>query len=119
MGWKIAAALMLCLVIGGCGLAANITVIQMVETVNAMLPKEERFEVLWWYWPKTARLYRMYRSLFPESRLLLRLHWLYGTALTSLVAAAALLGFPFGMVAWLACGGGVFFWLHMRLSRHG
>jgi transposase len=43
-----------------------------------------------------------------------RLHWLYGTALTSLVAAAALLGFPFEMVACFACGGGVLFWLNMR-----
>ena len=116
MEWKIAAAFMLCLVVGGCGLAASITVIQMVETVNAMLPKEERFEVLGWYWPKTARFYRTYRNLCPGGRLLHRLHWLYGAALTSLVAAAALLGFPFGMVAWLACGGGVLFWLHMRAA---
>jgi hypothetical protein len=113
---KIATAFLLCLVVGGCGLAASITLIQMVETVNAMLPKEERIEVLWWYWPKTVRFYRTYRSLCPGSRLLHRLHWLYGTALTSLVAAAALLGFPFGTVAWMACGGGVLFWLHMRAA---
>ena len=105
---------MLCLVAGGCGLAASITVIQMVETVNAMLPKEERFGELWWYWPKNARFYRTYRNLCPESRLLHRLRWLYGAALTSLVAGAALIGFPLGIVAWFACGAGALFWLLMR-----
>ncbi len=116
MEWRIATAFVILLAGGGRGLACSITGLQMVEEVNAKLPKEERFEELGWYYPKTVRLYKTYRSLYPDGPLIRRLNILSAVSLISFVSAIALFGFPFAMVAWVGCGGGLLLWLQIRLS---
>ena len=116
MEWRVAAALALCLVMGGCGLACSIMFIQIFDAVNEKLPKAERFSEDWWYSARLTDLSRQYRRLYPAGRLLYRLHALYVGGWISLVAAAGFIGFPLGGLAWLVCGGGVLLWLHIRMS---
>jgi hypothetical protein len=47
--------------------------IELVEQANARLPKQEQFFPLGWYAPKTLRLFREYRRLFPDGNLHLQI----------------------------------------------
>jgi hypothetical protein len=53
-----------------CGLVASIKTFQMVDKVNARLPKQEQFDPLWWHLSKRQRLVREYKRLYPDGRLL-------------------------------------------------
>lgn len=53
-----------------CGLVADLIHQEMVIRVNEMLPKESQFSQLAWHFPKTLRLSREYRRLYPEGKLL-------------------------------------------------
>ena len=56
-----------------CGIASSLVSFEMVEKVNEQLPKDQQFALLWWYWPKTQRLWREYKMLYPDGSLLRRL----------------------------------------------
>jgi len=60
-----------------CGLTGTLASYEMMDKVNAKLPKEEQFEA-WrgWYAGKTLRLHREYKRLYPEGRLLFRVRML-------------------------------------------
>ena len=53
-----------------CGLIASLIHQKIVILVNEGLPKESQFGPMWWYFPKTLRLSREYRRLFPNGKLL-------------------------------------------------
>jgi hypothetical protein len=59
-----------------CGIASSLVSFEMVEKVNERLPKDQQFALLWWYWPKTQRLWREYKMLYPDGSLLRRLRTL-------------------------------------------
>jgi len=48
-----------------------------MEKVNSQLPESERFQPLWWYFDKTARLRKEYRRLFPDGQDFKRIYWLW------------------------------------------
>jgi hypothetical protein len=52
-----------------CGCGASLVHSEMVDRVNACLPKEQQFSPMWWYAQKTWRLFREYRRLFPNGKL--------------------------------------------------
>jgi hypothetical protein len=81
--------------IGGslCGLLATLVSIEMVEQVNAKLPKENHFSSMGWYAPKTLRLFREYRRLFPSKNLHLKITSLAIIALVCLLCVAWAIGF--------------------------
>jgi hypothetical protein len=68
---------------------------EMVDRVNAALPKGAQYSLLGWYWPKTLRLHREYRRLFPSGALLLKVRIAYGIALACMLICAWALGFFF------------------------
>jgi hypothetical protein len=53
-----------------CGLVATLINAEMVENVNHRLSQELQFSLLGWHWPKTRRLHREYRKIYPEGNLL-------------------------------------------------
>jgi hypothetical protein len=55
-----------------CGMIATFANYEMMDKVNAKLPKEEQFDSLGWYFPKSQRLQREYKRLYPDGRLLLK-----------------------------------------------
>jgi len=63
-----------------CGVVATFTSLEIADKVNEKLPKGEQFALLGWYWCKRQRLHREYARLYPEGRLLHKIHLL--TALT-------------------------------------
>jgi hypothetical protein len=71
-----------------CGLIGSLTGWQMMDQVNAKLPKAEQFGVLGWYTEKTLRLHREYRRLYPGGRLLFKIWVLFGLGLTCLLISA-------------------------------
>jgi hypothetical protein len=76
-----------------CGLLSAIMSIQMVEQVNAKLSKESQFVLLGWYAPKTLRLFREYRRLYPGKALHLKVLSIYLVGLLCLLCAAWAIGF--------------------------
>jgi hypothetical protein len=52
-----------------CGLIASFKTFQMVDKVNARLPKQEHFDPLWWYLSRRQRLVREYKRLYPDGPL--------------------------------------------------
>jgi len=54
------------------GLVASLTNLQMLDQVNDMLPRNEQFATLGWYFSKYQRLNREYKRLYPGGRLLLK-----------------------------------------------
>lgn len=54
------------------GLLSSVTSLEMTTKVNAFLPADQQFSEMGWYLPKTIRLHREYRRLFPEGKLVMR-----------------------------------------------
>lgn len=81
--------------VGGslCGLLSALVSIEMVEQVSAKLPKEDQFFPMGWYAPKTLRLFREYRRLFPGKNLHLKIMSLAIIALACLLCVAWAIGF--------------------------
>jgi hypothetical protein len=76
-----------------CGLVASLTNLEMADKVNEMLPKDEQFFPLGWYFSKTQRLHRGYKRLCPDGRLLIKCRVLTVVAFACLLICACLLGF--------------------------
>jgi hypothetical protein len=76
-----------------CGLVSTIVTWQMLDEVNEKLPKEEQFAALWWYASKRLRLHREYKRLYPNGRLLLKLHVLGALMIVCLFVFAWGFGF--------------------------
>jgi hypothetical protein len=51
------------------GITSALLQIRMVEKLNALLPAEERFSLLGWYFGKLLRFSRLYRARFPHDLL--------------------------------------------------
>jgi len=66
---------------------------QIVDAVNQRLPQDQQFDPLWWYWPKTRRLMKEYRRLYPEGALNLRFRFLVAAGVVPLFALAWAIGF--------------------------
>ena len=71
-----------------CGLMSTLTNWEMMDAVNAKLSKSEQFGAVWWYAPKTLRLHRDYRRLYPEGRLLSNVWWLFALMSAGLLISA-------------------------------
>ena len=67
--------------------------IEMVGKVNAALPSDLQFSPSGWYLPKTLRLHREYRRLFPDGFLLRRFWIAVATAILCLLLCAWAVGF--------------------------
>jgi hypothetical protein len=67
--------------------------IEMVSKVNTMLPRERQFAEFGWYLPKTQRLHREYRALFPEGDLLRKWRITVAAGLVSLLICVWSLAF--------------------------
>ena len=89
--FKLVAAAVLLLCVGGLGLSASITQFAIVDAVNEKLPETEQFNHLGWYPTKTLRLKREYRRLYPTGKLLRRQYILWALALVCLIVAALLI----------------------------
>lgn len=79
-----------------CGVVGTIVSRTMVNEVNAKLPTDKQFSLTAWYFPKNLRLYREYRRLIPDGRLLLRVLFLLGSMVGCLIVGAWAIGL-FGM----------------------
>jgi hypothetical protein len=53
------------------GLLSSIVSNQMLDEVNAHLPKESQFSEFGWWLGKSQRLHGEYRRLFPDRKLLI------------------------------------------------
>jgi hypothetical protein len=71
-----------------CGIMLNLVRTEMVDRVNEKLPEGEQFGALGWYLPKTQRLHREYRRLYPDGHLLLRFRVLICVAIVCLLICA-------------------------------
>jgi hypothetical protein len=76
-----------------CGLVASLTNLEMADKVNEMLPKDEQFFPLGWYFSKTERLHREYKRLYPDGRLLLKFRVLTAMMFACVLICACVLGF--------------------------
>lgn len=76
-----------------CGLLATMISIEMVEQVNAKLSKDDQFFPFGWYAPKTLRLFREYRRLYPGKNLHLRIIFLCALAFVCLLCVMWAIGF--------------------------
>ncbi len=74
------------------GLLSSLTWQEMVEEVNATLPEDARFDPMWWYAPKTFRLYQAYKRLCPNGRLLRAFYLSVAAGVASLLIAAWAIG---------------------------
>jgi hypothetical protein len=93
MTMRLVAALVLLLAGVGSAIAATSVSWKMVEQVNSRLPDNERFDSVWWAFPKYLRLFRQYRRLYPSGRLVSHFWYLQTAMLVSLVGVAWLVGF--------------------------
>ena len=59
--------------------AANIAAAKILSLVNAQLPLKDQFEPFLWYHSKTQRLFRQYRRIYPDGKLI-RTHRLLAAA---------------------------------------
>jgi hypothetical protein len=76
-----------------CGLISTFTQHEIVDQVNAKLPKSAQFDSLWWYASKTFRLHSEYKRLYPEGRLLFKFRVLMALMFSCLLVCAWALGF--------------------------
>ncbi len=74
------------------GLASSLVSSEIVEKVNDRLPKEQQFAPLWWYWPRTRRLWQEYTRLYPDGALLRKLRTLGVLAFACLVTSGWAIG---------------------------
>jgi hypothetical protein len=75
------------------GMIASFFGFEMMDKVNDKLPKENRFDPVGWYLPKTLRLYGEYRRLYPDGNLLLKVRVLGSLMIVFLLVCAWGLGF--------------------------
>jgi hypothetical protein len=61
---------------------------EMMDKVNDKLPKADQFDPLGWYPSKTLRLRREYRRLYPDGRILKKLHALTALMFTCFLISA-------------------------------
>ena len=92
-------------------MAAAINSFAIVDAVNAKLPTNEQFDPLGWWLPKTLRLHREYRRLYPDGSLLRREGVLAAMSLICVLLAATLIGFGFLGIAWFGGVGALSLWL--------
>jgi hypothetical protein len=71
-----------------CGLIASFKTFEMVDKVNERLPKQERFDPLWWHPSKRQRLVREYKRLYPAGHLLTHSRIVMFVALVCLLISA-------------------------------
>ncbi len=76
-----------------CGLTAALLNYEMVDAVNAKLPKTEQFDALGWYWAKSQRLRREYSRLYPDGQLLIKVRGRIALMILLLIICAWSLGF--------------------------
>jgi hypothetical protein len=57
---------------------ASLTNLDIVDRVNEKLPKEEQLVLLGWHSLKYPGLYREYKRLYPDGRLLFKVRLLTG-----------------------------------------
>ena len=76
-----------------CGLFSTTASFEMVNQVNEKLAKEDQFAELGWYLPKTVRLHREYKRLYPFGRLSRHVHVLGGLMFFCLLICAWSFGF--------------------------
>jgi hypothetical protein len=67
--------------------------LEIVDKVNQRLPQEQQFALLGWYWPKYSRLWREYRMLYPDGKLLRRMGIPAVVTIACLMTCAWALGF--------------------------
>lgn len=107
---RLAVTLVLLFCVGGLGMAAAITTFAIVDAVNAKLPTNEQFDHFGWWLPKTLRLHREYRRLYPNGSLVRREGVLAAIMLICVVLAATLIGFGFPGIVWIGGGGALSLW---------
>jgi hypothetical protein len=76
-----------------CALLSTIVSFQMVNQVNERLAKEDHLAELGWYVPKSLRLHREYKRLYPSGRLLRLVRVLGGLMFFCLLIYAWSFGF--------------------------
>jgi len=76
-----------------CGVMSNLVSAEMVNKVNEKAPEGRQFVALGWHLPKTQRLHREYKRLYPDGHLLLRLRVLMAVAIVCLLICAWSVGF--------------------------
>jgi len=76
-----------------CGMLSTFTIREMMEQVNAKLPKEAQFGPAWWYWSKTRRLHREYMRLYPSGELFFKVKVFSGVGFFCMLICAWSLGF--------------------------
>jgi hypothetical protein len=76
-----------------CGLTAALLNYEMMDAVNAKLPKTKQFDALGWYWSKNQRLRREYSRLYPEGELLIKLRRRLALMILLLIICVCSLGF--------------------------
>ncbi len=76
-----------------CGILSALVNAEMVEQVNAKLPKADQFFPVGWYAPKTLRLFHEYRRLFPGENLHLKITFLVVAACACLLCVSWAIGF--------------------------
>jgi len=89
--FKLVAASVLLLCVGGFGIASATTQLAIVDAVNEKLANDEQFQHLGWYLTKTLRLYREYQRFYPTGKLLRRQRILSSIMLVCLLLAASLI----------------------------
>jgi hypothetical protein len=75
-----------------CGFISSLTQFEMMDKVNAKLPKEDQFDPAWWYYSKTNRIHREYTRLYPTGQLLRRARILWGVMCVCMLICALSLG---------------------------
>jgi hypothetical protein len=76
-----------------CAVLSTTASFEMVNQVNERLVKEDQFAELGWHFPKTLRLHREYKRLYPSGRLLGRVYVLGGLMFFCLLICAWSFGF--------------------------
>ena len=76
-----------------CGLLSTFTNEEIMEKVNANLPKDEQFGPLGWYQAKNSRLQREYKRLYPSGQLLQKQRLLFGIMVFCILIAGLSLSF--------------------------
>ena len=111
MPLRLTAALVVLFCVGFLGLAGTINQFAIVDAVNAKLPASDQFDAIGWWLPKTLRLHKEYRRLYPDGGLLWRQGVLTSAMLFCTVLAAGLIGLSFLSIAFLGGIGGLILWL--------
>ncbi len=78
-----------------CGMLMSFANFEILDRVNEKLPKEEQFALLGWHFSRSLGLWREYKRLYPEGRLLSKIRLL--TALS--VAGFLIVVWGFGILA--------------------